>query len=154
MDYQAKLAAPFGILGIRCVGHALTGIEFLAPHTAPQPPSHAYARTVCEQLAAYFDNAGFHFDLALNLNGTDHQTKVWQAMSAIPFGQTRHYGDLAAQLNSSPRAVGQACGANPVPIIIPCHRVVSKAGVGGFMHQRSGDALDVKRWLLAHESVL
>ena len=151
MDYQARLAAPFGILGIRCAEHALASIEFLAPNTAPLAPSNAYAQTVCEQLTAYFENAEFHFDLALNLNGTDHQTKVWQAMSAIPPGQTRHYGDLSAQLNSSPRAVGQACGSNPIPIVIPCHRVVSKAGLGGFMHRRAGAALDYKRWLLAHE---
>ena len=151
MDYQAKLVAPFGMLGIRCEPNALTGIEFLAPDATPQPPDNTFARTVCEQLTAYFEDAEFHFDLPLKLDGTAHQGKVWQAMCAIPRGQTRHYGDLASQLDSSPRAVGQACGANPVPIIIPCHRVVSKYCMGGFMRQRAGDALDIKRWLLAHE---
>lgn len=152
MDYQAKLQTPFGKLGIRCEADALTGIEFLAPGTASQPPRNAFAQTVCEQLAAYISDPDFHFDLPLKLNGTVHRSRVWQAMIAIPRGQTRSYGDLAAQLHSSPRAVGQACGANPVPIIIPCHRVVSKSGMGGFMHQPGGDALDIKRWLLAHES--
>ncbi len=151
MDYQAKLAAPFGVLGIRCETDALTGIEFLAPGAMPQLPVNDFARTTCEQLTAYFEHAEFHFDLPLKLNGTAHQSKVWQAMSAIPSGQTRHYGDLALQLDSSPRAVGQACGSNPIPIVIPCHRVVSKAGLGGFMHHSRGYSLDIKRWLLAHE---
>ena len=151
MDYQAKLQTPFGVLGIRCEAEALTGIEFLASGAATQPPRNTLAQTVCEQLTAYFADANFHFDLPLKLNGTVHRSKVWQAMSTIPRGQTRSYGDLAVQLQSSPRAVGQACGANPIPIIIPCHRVVSKAGTGGFMHQRDGNALDIKRWLLAHE---
>lgn len=153
-NYQAKLVAPFGVLGIRCDAGALTGIDFLASAERPQSPTDTIAKVVCEQLQSYFDEASFCFDLPLCLSGTVHQTKVWQAMRAISCGQTRHYSELAQQLNSSPRAVGQACGANPIPIVIPCHRVVSKFGVGGFMRQRRGDALDIKRWLLAHEGVL
>ena len=152
MDYQVKLKTPFGMLGMRCDADALTGIEFLAPNTPPLPPCNALARTVCEQLAAYFADSGFRFDLPLRLNGTEHQNKVWQAMCAIPCGQTRQYGELARQLHSSPRAVGQACGNNPIPLVIPCHRVVSKSGVGGFMHHSGGYALDIKRWLLTHET--
>ena len=106
---------------------------------------------VCKQLLAYFENPDSRFDIPLRLNGTAHQTKVWQAMCAIPRGETRSYGELAATLQSCAQAVGQACGANPVPIIIPCHRVVGKAGLGGFMHHSGGYALDIKRWLLAHE---
>ncbi len=151
MNYQAKLSTPFGMLGIRCEADALVGIDFLEPDATPQPPSHAFAREVCEQLQAYFINPNFLFNLSLKLNGTVHQTKVWQAISAIPSGQTQHYGDLATLLASSPRAVGQACGANPIPIVIPCHRVVGKSGIGGFIHQREGDALDIKCWLLAYE---
>ena len=152
--YQAKLATPFGVLGIRCEADALTGIEFLAPGVLPQAPGSPLAQAVCEQLAAYFANPDFRFDLPLRLDGTTHQNKVWQAMCAIPRGQVRHYGDLATQLHSSPRAVGQACGANPIPIVIPCHRVVSKSGMGGFMHHSGGYALDIKRWLLAHEGAI
>ena len=150
-EYQAKLAAPFGMLGIRCAAEALIGVEFLPSRTKPQPARTDFAHTVCEQFAAYFDDPDFKFDLPLQFNSTVHRSKVWQAMRAIPRGQTRFYGELAQQLTSSPRAVGQACGANPFPIVIPCHRVVSKAGIGGFMHQRNGKALDIKRWLLAHE---
>ena len=151
MDYQAKLHTSFGMLGIRCEANALTGIDFLGSDATPQPPSETFTREVCEQLQAYFINPNFHFNLPLSLNGTAHQTKVWQAISAIPSGQTLNYGDLATLLASSPRAVGQACGANPIPIVIPCHRVISRSGIGGFIHQRAGSALDIKCWLLAYE---
>ena len=154
MEYQAKLGAPFGVVGIRCTDDVLSGIEFLAPRTRPTPPRDAFARKVCEQLLAYFADPDFHFTLPLEVGGTAHQGKVWRAMCAIPRGNTRSYGELATQLSSSPRAVGQACGANPIPIIIPCHRIVSKAGLGGFMHHDAGHALDIKCWLLAHESVI
>ncbi|CAH1212650.1 Methylated-DNA--protein-cysteine methyltransferase [Candidatus Nitrotoga sp. BS] len=151
MNYQAKLSTPFGMLGIRCEVDVLTDIDFLEQDASPQAPSQAFAREVCEQLQSYFIDPNFHFNISLKLNGTAHQTKVWQAMSAIPPGQTRNYGDIAKVLASCPRAVGQACGANPIPIVIPCHRVVSKSGIGGFIRQRSGDALDIKLWLLEHE---
>ena len=150
--YQARLAAPFGVLGIRCTADALTGIEFLAPDTPLQAPTDAFSRKVCEQLKAYFADPDFRFNLPLLFNGTAHQGKVWQAMCAIPCGRTRQYGELAKELASSPRAVGQACGANPIPIVIPCHRVVSKAGLGGFANHSDGYTLDIKRWLLAHEA--
>ncbi len=152
--YQAKLAAPFGVLGIRCTQDVLVGIDFLAPDTALQPPGDGLSRKVCEQLMAYFANPDFRFNLPLQLNGTAHQSKVWRAMCAIPCGHTRQYGALAKELASSARAVGQACGANPVPIVIPCHRVVSKVGLGGFANHREGSTLDIKRWLLAHEGAI
>lgn len=151
MNYQAKLPVPFGMLGIHCEANTLIGIDFLKPDIPPQPADQAFALEVCKQLQAYFINPDFHFNLPLKLCSTAHQTKVWQAISAIPPGQTRNYSDLAILLKSSPRAIGQACGANPIPIIIPCHRVVSKSGIGGFMHQHNGDALNIKHWLLTHE---
>ncbi len=151
MNYQAKLPTPFGMLGICCEADTLTGIDFLDSDVTPYLPTQVLAREVCRQLQAYFIDPNFHFNLSLKLNGTAHQTKVWQAISAVPPGQTRNYGDLATLLASSPRAVGQACGSNPIPIVIPCHRVVSKSGIGGFIHQRAGGALDIKRWLLAYE---
>ncbi|MDP2762410.1 MAG: methylated-DNA--[protein]-cysteine S-methyltransferase [Sideroxyarcus sp.] len=151
MSYSAILAVPFAKLGIRCGEGALRGIEFLPQHTRVLSPCDALAREVCAQLGAYLADADFHFDLPLEPTGTEHQRKVWRSMRAIPCGTTRTYGELAAQLDSSARAVGQACGSNPIPIIIPCHRVVSKAGLGGFMHRADADALDIKRWLLTHE---
>jgi methylated-DNA-[protein]-cysteine S-methyltransferase len=151
MDYQAKLTVPFGVLGIRCTEDALTGIDFLPVIEKPQRATSAFAKNVCEQLLRYFENPSAQFTVPLNASGTPHQKKVWQAMLNIPRGETRSYGELAAKLKSGAQAVGQACGANPIPIIIPCHRVVSKSGLGGFMRHASGASLDIKRWLLAHE---
>jgi len=151
MDYQAKLPVPFGVLGIRCTEDALTGIDFLPATEKPQHAISAFAKTVCEQLLRYFENPDVQFTVPFNTSGTPHQQKVWQALIAIPRGETRSYGELAAALRSGAQAVGRACGANPIPIIIPCHRVVSKSGLGGFMRHASGTSLDIKRWLLAHE---
>jgi methylated-DNA-[protein]-cysteine S-methyltransferase len=154
MNYQAILQTPFGALGILCNDKALTGIEFLAPGTAALNPRNAVVRLACEQLSAYLADPDFRFDLPLEFSGTTHQMKVWQAMRAIPRGQVQSYGEIAARLHSSPLAVGQACGANHIPIVIPCHRIVGKSGIGGFANHRDGYMLDIKRWLLAHEGVI
>ncbi|MBI3479811.1 MAG: methylated-DNA--[protein]-cysteine S-methyltransferase [Nitrosomonadales bacterium] len=153
MNYQAQLFVPFGVLGIRCDDRALLGIDFLSATAKPQRATGALAEAVCEQLLRYIDNPDVQFSVPLNTSGTQHQQKVWQAMCNIPRGETRSYGELAAELKSAAQAVGQACGANPIPIIIPCHRVVGKAGLGGFMRHAVGSPLDIKRWLLAHEGV-
>jgi methylated-DNA-[protein]-cysteine S-methyltransferase len=150
-EYQAIIKAPFGVLGICCTGNVLTDIDFLAVDTVQLDPLNDFAQTVCKQLSGYFDDPDFHFTVALKFSGTPHQSKVWQAMCAIPCGEIRQYGELARELSSSPRAVGQACGSNRIPIIIPCHRVVSKSGMGGFAHHRDGYELNIKRWLLTHE---
>lgn len=152
MDYQAKIAVPFGVLGIRCDERVLTGIDFLPATQKPQRATSALAKTVCEQLLRYLEDPDMQFSVPLKPGGTPHQQKVWLAMCNIPRGKTRSYGELAAELKSAAQAVGQACGANPIPIIIPCHRVVGKTGLGGFMRHASGDPLDIKRWLLAHEA--
>lgn len=151
MNYQAKIAVPFGVLGIRCDERVLTGIDFLPATQKPQRATSAFAKTVCEQLLRYLEDPDMQFSVPLKPGGTPHQQKVWLAMCNIPRGKTRSYGELAAELKSAAQAVGQACGANPIPIIIPCHRVVGKTGLGGFMRHASGDPLDIKRWLLAHE---
>ncbi len=153
MDYQAKLSVPFGVLGIRCAGDALTGIDFLPAGEKPQRATSELAKTVCEQLLGYIEDPDARFTVPLKPGGTPHQQKVWQAMCDIPRGETRSYGELAAALQSGAQAVGQACGSNPIPIIIPCHRVVGRSGLGGFMRHANGSPLDIKRWLLAHEAV-
>ena len=154
MDYQAKLKTPFGVLGIHCTTDVLTGIDFLPASEKPQRATNALAGTVCEQLQRYLENPDEQFTVQFELNGTPHQRKVWQAMLAIPRGQTRSYGELATELKSCAQAVGQACGTNPIPVIVPCHRVVGKTGLGGFMRHANGASLDIKRWLLAHEGAL
>jgi len=90
-------------------------------------------------------------ELSLNPAGTHYQQRVWSALQQIPLGQTASYGEIAQRLNSSPRAVAAACRANPVVLAVPCHRVVAKSGIGGFMGAIEGDSIDIKRWLLNHE---
>jgi methylated-DNA-[protein]-cysteine S-methyltransferase len=151
MNYQAKIAVPFGILGIRCDDAALLAIDFLPSTVMPQRAEGAVAENACLQLHRYFQNPQAPFSIHLQLVGTPHQLKVWNAIANIPAGYTRSYGELAVELNSCAQAVGQACGANPFPVIIPCHRVVSKNSLGGFMKHGNGATLDIKRWLLEHE---
>jgi methylated-DNA-[protein]-cysteine S-methyltransferase len=151
MDYQAKLIVPFGVLGIRCNDRALLGIDFLSSREKAKRAASPFSSTVCEQLLHYFNDPDAQFTVSFGTSATAHQQKVWQAMRNIPRGETRSYGELAAELKSAAQAIGQACGANPIPIVIPCHRVVGKAGLGGFMGHASGASLDIKRWLLAHE---
>lgn len=151
--YAAVLAAPFGRIGIRVRGALLTRVEYLPPDGPVVEPAGPFARAVCGQLQAYLRDPRHVFDMPWVAEGTPHQRSVWQALLAIPCGEVRTYGELAAQLASGARAVGAACGSNPVPLVVPCHRVVAAGGrLGGFMHSRSSFPLDVKRWLLAHES--
>jgi len=102
-----------------------------------------------EQLHAYFDGELTEFSLTLAPRGTSYQKRVWQALCAIPYGETRSYGQLAAIAGGSPRSVGGANGANRIPIIIPCHRVVGSAGMGGYS---GGEGLATKRFLLQLET--
>ena len=149
--FQACLNTPFAVLGIRTDGDYLTHIEFLPRQHPVLEPLTPAAALACEQLNDYVDDPNFRFTLMLSVEGTLHQMAVWRAMQQIPRGETRTYGELARALKSAPRAVGQACGKNPVPIIIPCHRIVGSAGIGGFMGAQNGEPIKIKQWLLAHE---
>ena len=152
--YQARLVAPFAMLGIRTEEDWLTGIDYLPLDTLPLEPQNPLAREVCQQLNEYLTNPNFEFDLSLHMGGTIHQRRVWQTIQTIPSGRTRSYADIATQLHSAPRAVGQACGANRLPLVIPCHRVIAKNGsLGGFMNASDGIPIVIKSWLLRHESV-
>lgn len=101
-----------------------------------------------DQLAAYFAGTRRDFDLPLRVNASEFQQRVCDAISAIPFGDTRTYGDLARDLGVPAQAIGQGCGGNPIPILIPCHRVLGANGLGGFSG-RGG--VETKVWLLRHE---
>lgn len=151
MGYQARFLAPFAVLGIMTDGTALTGLDFLPLNTPPLEPQDTISKQVCTQLQAYLADPSFKFDLPTAPRGTVFQAKVWQALRDIPSGSTRSYGELAERIRSAPRAVGQACGANHIPVIIPCHRVLAKNGLGGFMNSTVGDSMAIKRWLLQHE---
>jgi methylated-DNA-[protein]-cysteine S-methyltransferase len=108
---------------------------------------------VLQQLKDYFSQSRSFNEIPLALAGTEFQKSVWHELTKIPPGKIQTYGDIAQRLNSSPRAVGNACRKNPVAIIIPCHRVVSAHGLGGYAGQTQGKQLDIKRWLLRHEGV-
>lgn len=151
-EYQGKLLTPFAVLGIRTDEDWLTDIDYLPLNSSLLSPTNALAMETCRQLRAYLKDPDFEFDLPIHIGGTQHQKRVWQQIQAIQPGDTRSYGEIAKTLHSAPRAVGQACGANRLPIIIPCHRVVAAGGkLGGFMHASDGMPLTIKRWLLAHE---
>jgi len=155
--FQACLKAPFATLGITTTGTHVTGIRYLAPSIAAKAPKrNSIAHLACVQIQAYLDDPRFEFDLPLRLSGTRHRLAVWEAMQRIPCGATRTYGDLARELGSSPRAVGGACGANPLPLVVPCHRVIAAGGaIGGFMGERGeGFEIAIKRWLLGYEGAL
>ncbi len=153
-DFDAVIAAPFGALGIRTEGDAIAGISFLPPGTKPLAPKNALAARARDQLAAYLADPAVRFDLPLKPAGTTFQREVWQAIAAVSTGKTLRYGEIAKNLKSAARAVGQACGRNPYPVVVPCHRVVGAGGMGGFANARDGYLLETKRWLLAHEGVL
>ncbi|HQT25098.1 MAG TPA: methylated-DNA--[protein]-cysteine S-methyltransferase [Burkholderiales bacterium] len=149
---NAKIEAPFGVLGITVREGRLAEIAFLPHGESLLIPRDPLSIEVCRQIESYLSDPDFEFDLPLMPEGTLFQKKVWNEISGIPKGKTLEYGEIAKTLSSSPRAVGQACGSNPIPIVIPCHRVVSRSGLGGFMHHSDGNPISVKKWLLAHES--
>jgi methylated-DNA-[protein]-cysteine S-methyltransferase len=151
--FSAIVDLPFGKVGVRAASGLITELCYLPPHFDAKAPQDATAELAARQLEQYCDDADFVFDLPLKRAGTDFQQKVWQAISSIPRGSVRTYGELAKHIGSAPRAVGQACGANWFPVVIPCHRVTAATGLGGFSNSDdpNGYLLGVKRWLLAHE---
>lgn len=149
--HQAIVAAPIFSLGLRCSEDEILSIEFLEPR-AEIAPGSLLAKEAVRQLRAYLRDPAFVFALPLAPAGTPFQRRVWEQIATIPCGTTRTYGELARAIRSAPRAVGGACGANPYPLVVPCHRVVaSGGGLGGFNRERGGLLLEIKRWLLDHE---
>ncbi len=153
--YDAIIEFPRMKVGVTTEGDQLTGIHYLPPETKTKAPATPLAERAVKQLEAYRENPDVHFDLPMVVEGTELQKAVWRAMCAIPRGKTRTYGEIARELGAhfpvDARDVGQACGDNRFPIVIPCHRVVAADGLGGFGHSRTGYLLEAKRWLLAHE---
>lgn len=143
-----SIKSPFGSLTVFAENNALVALDW---GHADGGESSALLDEASSQLAAYFDGRLEAFSLPLKPHGTDFQKSVWRLMEEIPIGYTRSYSDLADDLNSGPRAVGTACGRNPVPVIIPCHRVI---GIGGALGGYTGaGGVDTKRALLELERV-
>jgi methylated-DNA-[protein]-cysteine S-methyltransferase len=153
--FSAIVPAPFGAMGIRVESDMLRELVYLPKRFSEKSPTDALAEHAARQLERYFAEPDFRFDLPLPAIGTIFQRKVWNVIAAIPRGDVLTYGEVARIIQSAPRAVGQACGANWFPVIIPCHRVTASGGLGGFAHDDdvNGFHLGVKRWLLAHEGV-
>ena len=153
--FSAIVEAPFGAIGIRTAAGVVLELVYLPPTFSEKAPADPLSERVALQLRSYLAQPDFCFDLPLAAVGTDFQQRVWQAIAAIPRGEVRTYGQVAKHIRSAPRAVGQACGANWFPLVIPCHRVTAAGGLGGFSHHddETGFHLGVKRWLLAHEGV-
>jgi len=149
--YSAIIPVPFGCLGLRSDAGALLEIVFLPPGTPLRAPADSACMVANLQINAYLENPEHRFALPCRTSGSPFRRRVWDAIAAIPCGETRSYGDLAHDLCSAPRAIGQACGDNPFPIIVPCHRVRGKQGLGGFSHSSADYLLDAKCWLLRHE---
>ena len=151
-NYDALINTPFGAIAISTHANQLA-IEFLteSPSKENKQSTNLLVAKAYEQIIQYLQNPA-SFNLPVSLHGTEYQQRVWQAIASIPLGQTRTYGQLAHQIGSGPRAVANACGANQLPLVIPCHRVVAQNGIGGFM-QSKPNGLQVKKWLLKHEGV-
>jgi methylated-DNA-[protein]-cysteine S-methyltransferase len=147
------ITSPVGDLELQFDNDVLSKINFVKDKKKNQDDSlkTKAVQLVIQQINAYFNDSKFKFDIPLKIEGTAFQKRVWQALLAIPAGETVTYSDLAAKLKTGARAIGNACRANPIPIIIPCHRVVSKQGFGGYAGKRLGGFFAIKKWLLKHE---
>lgn len=153
--FDAILAAPFGRIGVRADAQCVHAIHFLPERFAPRDSDLPPIRQLAAQLEAYYADPDAPLDVPLAGIGTDFQRRVWQAIRSVRCGRTATYGELAANIGGTARAVGQACGDNPFPLVVPCHRVVGAKGLGGFAHHgEDGFHLEVKRWLLRHERVM
>ncbi len=151
-SHIARLRVPFGVLELVSDGRALTQVNFLPKTASAKAPPDRITAQAAREIGHYLADPRFHFTVPLAPHGTPFQQRVWHALTQIPAGELRTYGDVAHTVHSAARAVGQACGANPIALIVPCHRVVGAQGsLGGFMNADEGDPLAIKRWLLAHE---
>lgn len=143
---QLPLLSPLGMLTLSEEDGAIVALDWGRGRDREET---SLLRRAADQLQDYFDGLRMEFDLPLNPPGTPFRRRVWDALRAIPPGQTRTYGEVALQLGTASRAVGGANGSNPIPVIIPCHRVVaSRNAIGGYS---GGDGIATKRWLLALE---
>jgi methylated-DNA-[protein]-cysteine S-methyltransferase len=156
--FDAVFHVPFGALGVRLSNQGIGQLVYLPGEVEALPARSALTKKLERQLKRYLKDPGAPFDLPLDETGSPFQQRVWAAIAAIPSGEVRTYGQVARQIGSAPRAVGQACGANWFPLIIPCHRVIAAGGIGGFGgtvpgtgSEGDGFHLRVKRWLLSHE---
>ena len=138
------IPSPLGPLTLTASGGAITALDWRAG-ACDSTPELLEGEA---QIGAYFDGTRQCFDLPLRVEASAFQRRICDRMHMIPFGETVTYGDIARDLGVPPQAVGTACGGNPLPILIPCHRVLGAASLGGFSAQ---GGVETKVWLLRHE---
>ncbi len=150
--FAAKVRTPFAVVGVQTDGRAVTRLAYLPRAERALAATDKIGELATRELERYLADPEFRFTVPLAPRGTPFQQRVWRAIGEIPVGHSRTYGEVARMVRSAPRAIGQACGANRIALIIPCHRVVGALGsVGGFMNADEGDPIAIKRWLLTHE---
>jgi len=152
MTDTASIDSPVGKIGIQCTAKHILAIRFLAATSPDTIPTLPFAKEICQQLTLYFQNPQHTFQMPLHLTGTILQQRIWQFLMGIPSGATMTYGEVATELGTHPRVIGQACRANPILIIVPCHRVLAVQGLGGYCGVTKGEGLARKRYLLQHET--
>jgi methylated-DNA-[protein]-cysteine S-methyltransferase len=156
MRWDAVIEFPKMKVAVETRDERVAGIRYLPLSAESKAPANALAERAVRQLERYRQNPDIKFDLPLLIEGSEFQRRLWAALREIPRGRTLTYGEMARKLGGedfeSARAVGQACGDNRLPIVIPCHRVVAADGIGGFSHTTEGFLIDAKRWLLMHEA--
>ena len=150
--FDAVVAAPFGAVGIVTQDNYVTAMTLLPTQQPEYLSNHPFVQSVVRQVREYFNNPNTQLDIPIAIKGTAFQKRVWNAIASVPVGKTISYTTLAEIVGSGPRAVANACGANHVPLLVPCHRVVAKHGLGGFM-QGEAKGLAIKTWLLQHEQM-
>lgn len=152
--YEAVVPLPVAawFVGIQSHQGAVTAVDFVADDQWELGASSLVAENAAEQIQRYLQQPDWRFDVPIAYNGTAHQQRVWDALCQLHPGETRSYGELARQLKSAARAVGGACRANPVAIIVPCHRIVGARDIGGFSGATTGKQVEIKQWLLRHEA--
>lgn len=151
--FDVVIDMPFCRFGLRFESGQLIETEFLPENYPLKAAESAAARHAVQQIEQYLKTPDSVFEIEVDIRGTEFQKSVWKIMSQIPAGAVKTYGEVAQILCSSPRAVGNACRRNHLPLIIPCHRIVSRSGIGGFTGQAEGEMPDIKRKILRHEGV-
>lgn len=152
-QYSSVVNTPIGKISLTVKNDQLITLDFLYDDQSIQPVIHPATEHLVEDLKGYLNDPHYQFKYAVQLYGSHFQNKIWQTLLEIPIGKTRTYGQVAKEHSSSPRAVGQACRSNPIPIFVPCHRIVAANGLGGFSGKRQGKWLKLKEWLLKHEGL-
>lgn len=143
--------SPIGRLGVVTRDGRLCSVDYLTGSAALKKPVESFDKEVAAQLQAYFRDPRFKFTLPLCAAASDFQQRLRKQLTKIKPGRPETYGSMAQRLGSAPRAVGAALRANPVPLVVPCHRVVAANDVGGYSGKRHGRLPAIKRWLLNHE---